>query len=258
MTISAESMRSLFTRGLDSGATVRVRRPGALYQLELPAFADDGDGATVYIRPRGNGELVVTDLGATRMRISYESSLTPTLDLELGKVARGHGYVLRDGAFECIVPAEELVPAVLGLLQLEAVSEQFVVKTRVRKQEASAFRESVVSLLEELFKGHVETAFTDPVRDPDGLFAVDAVVRTARKPMAIALVPNDLDAERAVSAKMTTQALLPGALWLAIPRDIDKLRTDSRRRLQKEYMPVVSEYSDERDLARARLIEFAA
>ena len=69
---TVDSLRDAFTTGLDAAARVRVRRPGSLFQVELPAYMGDGDAAAIYVRPGKNGSVILTDLGSTRTRISYQ------------------------------------------------------------------------------------------------------------------------------------------------------------------------------------------
>lgn len=255
---TADQLRQIFMKGLDAGATVRVRRPNSLFQLELPSYMGDGDGAQIYVRPRAGGKVLVTDLGATRMRISYESSVTPTLDHHLAKLAELHGFALDEGAFSAEVSASDLVPAALGLLQLEAVAERWSVKARVRQRETSRFRTEAFELLSELFPDRVEEQFSNPETDPDGLYTIDAVIHGTRE-LAIALVPNDVEGERAVSAKLMVESRLPeNTVWLAIPRNLEKLRTETRLRLIRSYMPLGNSLADDHEVIRAKLRNMAA
>lgn len=60
------------------------------------------------------------------------------------------------------------------------------------------------------------------------------------RPVAIATVPNDLEAERAISNKLHWEK--PERYrWLAIPRSIDSLQKKTRNRLMWAY-DIVPEY----------------
>ena len=115
---TAESLHLAFTSGLDGRARVRVRRPASLFQIDLPAFMGDGDGVAIYVRPAKGDTLVVTDLGSTRTRLSYQRKVTAELDEELGRLAEHQGLVFEDGEIRAVVPTGELLAASLGLLQV--------------------------------------------------------------------------------------------------------------------------------------------
>ena len=120
----AESLHNAFASGLDAAARVRVRRPGSLFQVELPAFMGDGDVAAIYVRPAKEERLLVTDLGSTRTRLSYTRKLTGELDEELGRIAEGQGLVFEDGEIRAEVASRDLLATALGLLQVEAQAER--------------------------------------------------------------------------------------------------------------------------------------
>jgi len=227
---TAESLRLAFTSGLDGRARVRVRRPASLFQIDLPAFMGDGDGVAIYVRPAKGDTLVVTDLGSTRTRLSYQRKVTAELDEELGRLAEHQGLVFEDGEIRAVVPTGELLAASLGLLQVEAQAEGLAVGSRRRAREASEFREKVLALLHEVFGNAMQEPFYDKATDPEALFKVDVLV-AAPKPLAIAVVPGDLDAERAVSAKLALQATVAPAKtrWIAIPRDMERLTSGRAR-----------------------------
>ena len=113
---TVESLHHAFASGLDAAARVRARRPGSLFQVELPAFMGDGDVAAIYVRPARGEKLLVTDLGATRTRLSYHRRVTPELDEELGRLAGHQGLAFEDGEIRAEVTTSDLLAASLGLL----------------------------------------------------------------------------------------------------------------------------------------------
>jgi len=252
-----ESLHRAFATALDSEASVRVRRPGRLFQVDLPAYMGDGDAAEIYVRPgRAEGSLVVTDLGSTRTRISYRREVDESVDAELARLAEPHGIELLDGELQVEVPANELFAATLGLLQVEAQAEQLAYVSRRRAREATQFRKQVLELLHELFReDQIEAPFFDEKNDEEALYKIDALIR-GKKPLGVAIVPGDLEAERAVGSKLVLEkTLIPDARWLAIPRDLERLGSRTRKRLLKHYYPAGSSF--ERDVVRKCLRDLA-
>lgn len=257
MTPTAETLRDAFATGLDAGARVRVRRPGSLFQVELPAFMGDGDVAAIYVRPGKNGSLVVTDLGSTRTRISYQRKPTGEVDEALAHLAELQGMHLEEGEIRTEVGARDLLAAALGLLQVEAQAERLAISSKRKTHEAAEFREHVLALLRDLFKGLVTEPYFDAKADPEALFKVDALVDT-KKPLAVALIPGDLDAERAVSAKLSLSKVAPPKTrWIAIPRDMERLTSKTRKRLNREYITAGSTFEEDRAIVGERLRDLA-
>jgi hypothetical protein len=109
-----------------------------------------------------------------------------------------------------------------------------------------------------VFGEKVRTPFFDRKADPEALYKVDAIVDGA-KPLAVALIPGDLDAERAVSAKLALQRTAsPKTRWIAIPRDMERLTSRTRKRLVREYIAAGSSFEEDRSIVEERLRDFAA
>ena len=256
---TAESLHHAFASGLDAAARVRVRRPGNLFQVELPAFMGDGDVAAIYVRPAEQDRLLVTDLGSTRTRLSYHRKLTGELDEELGRIAEHQGLVFEQGEICAEVATRDLLATALGLLQVEAQAERLAVGSKRRTHEAAEFRQQVLALLHQVFGDTMQEPFYDKESDPEALYKVDALVK-AVKPLAIVLVPGDLDAERAVSAKLALQGscFAPAKTrWLAIPRDMERLTSKTRKRLNREFLTAGSTFEEDRVIVEERLRDLA-
>lgn len=256
--MTADDLQRAFTAGLDHGARVRARRPGALFQVELPAYGSDGDSAPIYVKPGPGGSLIVTDLGSTRMRLGYSRRVTPEVDAELARLAGDQGLAFENGELRTEVSPRDLLAASLGLLQASAQAERLSVKAHRRSQEAETFREAVRELVAELFGKKVIGPYFDKKEDPEALYAIDAFV-PGKRPLALAFVPGDLDAERAISSKMKLKASTPPATrWVAIPRDLEKLTSRTRKRLVKEYVAAGSSFEEDRAVVGERLKDLAA
>jgi hypothetical protein len=253
---TAESLHEAFASGLDASARVRVRRPGSVFQVELPAFMGDGDAAAIYVRPGDGERIVVTDLGSTRTRLSYMRKPTGELDEELSQMASRQGLALVEGEIRAEVGMRELVAAALGLLQVEAQAETLATGSRRRTHEATEFRQQVLALLHELFGKKVREPYFDEKNDPEALYKVDAYI-AARRPLAVALVPGDLDAERAVGAKLALRETAPKVRWIAIPRDMERLASRTRKRLVREFITAGSTFAEDREIVGERLRDLA-
>ncbi|MGH7271774.1 MAG: DUF1828 domain-containing protein [Polyangiaceae bacterium] len=254
---TVESLHHAFAQGLDAAARVRARRPGSLFQVELPAFASDGDVAAIYVRPGSDGRLLVTDLGSTRTKVSYARTMTCEVDEELARLAEHQGLTFEEGEIRTEVSARDLLAAALGLLQVEAQAERLAVVSKRRSHEATQFRDDVLALLHDIFGDKMQKPFFDKKTDPEALFQVDALI-TAAKPLAVAVIPGDLEAERAVGAKLALAgAAPPKTRWIAIPRDMERLTSRTRKRLNREYLAAGSTFEEDREIVEERLRDLA-
>lgn len=244
--MTLDDLRNTLAAGFDASATVRVRRPGLIFQVELPAYLADGDAATIFVRPEGpEGQLTVTDLGNTVMRLSYTRTVSPAATDRLEKLARSHGFTFASGQFFRHVPAADLFPAALALAQLEAEAE-FAVKAPAPKGiTPERFREIVLDAIRSEFK-ETEVDYVDERSDPQHLYPVDAVIRR-RHPVAVAVVPLEIHAERAVSSKLWLaqhDGSLADAKWLALPRNMNALQRGTQGRLVAHYDVPMSRVED--------------
>jgi hypothetical protein len=241
------------------GEAVRVTaaRP-RLYQIELPAYMADGDVAQVFVDARDDGQLRVTDLGQTAMRLSYTRKASDSIDEALGRLAQTHGFKFDSGEFAAIVPIDELIAGAIGLLQIESAAEAASAAAATRGEQAETFKRTVRAELAQAFQAACTFDVTAD-DDPDGIFALDAVVRLARGALAISIVPNDLAAEQAVGTKPhVVSAIEDVRAWVAIPRDINSLQNRTRLRLMKEYIVPVPKYEDERGKLGNKIGPYAA
>jgi hypothetical protein len=259
------SLRDAYGANLDASVRVRARRPGAVFQVELPAFSSDGDVAPIFVRPGANeGEVVVTDLGTTRMRLSYHRTNPAEEERALARLAEAQGLRFEGGELCTPVAWSDLVAATLGLLQVEAQAESLFKTARIQRKRAARFRAAAHAIVVSVFGEAVQRDYVDE-NDSTGLYRVDAYVPaspTVRRPLAVSFVPGDVEAERAVATK---HALLhmgwggaPSVRWVAIPRDLERLRSATRRRVVNEF-DVACDAFDANEAALAdRLRDYAA
>lgn len=258
-TTTTDRIREALVRGLgDVG--VRVARPDRRFQLFVPAYALDGDGLQVFVEPVG-ADFLVTDLGATFMRASYAGELSRAQEDAVTDLARRQGLELEEGALRVTVREENLLAAVFGLVQtqvsVEAVVDQSRVPKRVRAEED--FRAIVREMLAEAFRGRVTFDKVDEA-DVEKDFPIDAYIE-GKHPVGLAIVANNLAAERAVGTKLqlAPTSRFRDVEWLSIPRDVAKLSPRTRSRLDRAYQPVVSAFeTSERGVVIERLRRRAA
>lgn len=258
---TAEWIRRAFTQSVDSAARVRSRRVG-LWQVDLPAYLADGDAPGIFVREMPDGILRVTDLGTTQMRVSYARPLSGEINAELARLAERQGLSFEGGELYVEVGASELLPAALGVLQVQAQADVTLASAiRRKRRESARFRSEAIDILRDLFGDRVESPYFDRAHDPEGLYSVDALIAARRDghPLAVALVPSELEAERAVSAKLALrQGVKPGTRWVAVPRDLDVLAKSAQKRLVREYLLLATSFDDQKDVVRARLKDLAA
>lgn len=195
---SSESLAETVSRGFGNAATLRVCRPGRLFQVEIPAFLPDGDGVQPYLEPADDGGIRVTDIGQTTMRLSYTREIDDAAQAALERVALRNGFVLEGGTLISDVEQKDIVPALFGLAQIQAVADAAIKPAKHRGPRAEEFREMVLAVLRGVFGADLEERV--PLPESPDLYEVDAILRVGR-PIAIFAVPNDLDAERAIACR---------------------------------------------------------
>lgn len=242
--MTPDELKSRLQAGFDSSASVRVRRPGLIYQIELPAFLADGDAAQIFVRTEApSGCVTVTDLGQTLMRLSYTRALSDPAVERLERLASAHRFSFQNGQFFRHVPFDELFAAALALAQLETEAELAIRAGAARALTGEQFRSMVLSAIRAVFPREATIGYHEEDQDPAGLFPVDAVVTRPGRPVGIAIIPSDIEAERAVSSKLWLAQhddLLRNAHWVALPRNLNGLTKGTKARLVGHYAtPVV-------------------
>lgn len=258
-TTTPDRIRAALRRGLGD-VVVHTTRPDRLFQLEIPAYALDGDGLQVYVEATRDG-FHVTDLGATFMRASYAGELTRVQEAEVEDLVRSQGLQVEDGALGVVVAEGELFAAVMGMVQAQVTVETAVSRAHAPKRARTEedFRAMVQELLRDTFASRV-TFDHGRSDDTDKDFAVDAFVEGPH-PLGVAIVANAVAAERAVGTKLSLINVAPftGATWLYIPRDAADLNQRTRRRLEREYEPVVTLFeASEKAVVSSRLLARAS
>lgn len=248
-------------QGFGDGVSVTARRPGRIYQITLPAYLSDGDGAFIYVRPAREGRVVMTDLGHTYTRLSYSRTITAAAERTLARLAERHGFQLDEGEICTEMPVDELLAGAMGLVQIESSAEAVITAAAKRGVRAEAFRAAVRDALKEIFPSKVEFDYRAP-DDPAGIYSLDALVATPVR-LAVSLVPNDLDAERAIGTKHALERSFAGTKhrWVAVPRNMNDLQERTRLRLANEMELAVGEYTEgtaEKFAARLRGMAYAA
>lgn len=256
--INASTIESALRAGFGETTKVRARRPGTIYQIEIPAYLADGDAAAIFVRPGGNGRVVMTDLGHTSMRLSYSRKLTPAVDEALDRLARRHGFTHTDGAIASEMPTSEVFAGAMGLLQIEAEAEASIATSIAKGANAESFRQTVRDAIRDAF-GAACTLDFHAEDDPQGLYSVDAMIKGSRTTLTVAITATDLDAERAVGVKLRLDPVLRMPhRWVALPRNINELREKTRLRLMKEHLVPIPKFDDERADFAKKLAALAA
>jgi hypothetical protein len=224
--------------GFGSTARVVTRRPGIIYQVELPAFLADGDAVTVFVRPEPDGHVVITDLGQTCMRLSYSRALTATVTDDIELLAARHGFKFNEGQIFARVEPKDLFAYAMALAQTEAEAEAHIRARAPREIGAERFKTAVRHVLREAFGPQAIFEYRSP-KDPEGLYVLDALVNRASGPVGIALVPSEADAERAVATKLILDSKLTPEVghlhWVALPRNLDSLPKKTQSRVEHAF-----------------------
>lgn len=235
--MSLEQIESMVREALGTSADVRARRP-RLFQVGVPAYFSDGDGANVFVREGEDGSLLISDQGATVMRLGYTREVTNKVEEDLSRLAAAHGFQLVDGELTARISKRELAGGVLGLVQVESEAEAAIQAAGSRRQQAETFRRTVREALKDIFRDRCVLDFSDPVVDPNHDYAIDAVIDGPRA-LGVYAVSNDAEADSALLRKIKLDPVLERRnhrrLWVAIPRDIAALGPRAQRKLLPEY-----------------------
>jgi hypothetical protein len=251
--MDAIELTTIFRAGFGENARVRARRPNVLFQLEIPAFLSDGDAAAIYVRPLADGSVLMTDLGHTCMRLSYEMNVGNRERAALERLAARHGFSLSEERIEAKVPMGELLAGAIGLIQIQSEAEATIAASIARGERSENFRAVVRSVLSEQFGDACILDYHEP-SDKDGIYKIDAYIRTPAMHLGVAIAANDIDAERAVSAKLHLVATLHDKnRWIAIPKDVNLFQDKTRKRLMREYLIPVPKYDDEKEQLTPKL-----
>lgn len=258
--LEVTEVTDILRAGFGTDASVRARRPGVLFQVNLPAYLADGDSVAVYIRPCADGRLTVTDLGHTCMRLSYSRKLTEEVLSTVADFAQRHGFSLEEERITATIQPADILGAALGMIQIQSEAEIAVARTVSRGKQSETFRKTVREVLGDIFKDKVEFDYHEP-SDKEGLYSIDALIRAPSVSIGVAIAPSTVEAERAVAAKMHLAGTLPAGgrrRWVAIPKDVSALDKKTQLRLMKEYLVPVPKFEDERDQIAPKLLELAS
>lgn len=255
--MNAESLAHTLAEGFRSNARVRVRRPNRIYQVELPAYLADGDAAQIFVVAEKGGAVQLSDLGMTRMRLSYRRTLGAADDGVLALLAERHGFSYTEGAFQTSVSPEELFAGALGLAQIQAQADAAVVAGRAKAERTERFKSVVREVLEAAFRDRIEFGYSDPTVDPAGLYPIDAVIHGGLD-LFVAVVPSDIEAERAVANRHFYEPNLKRRhRWAVVPRDLEALAARSRKRLLQAYLAPVPDFAEGRSRIPRELADLA-
>lgn len=255
MTMNADLITTTLRAGFGAETSVRARRPN-LFQIHLPAYFLDGDAAHIYVRPADDGMLEVSDLGHTLMRLTYTQKMSTKLEDSLERLARPHGFALREGSLVAMVKPDALLAASFGLAQLESQAEVTIVARAVRGVRAEKFKDLVREDLKRAFLDKVQFDYFDKKGDPEGVYKLDALI-TGGRTLGVAIVGGDIDAESAVNTKLHMVASMTNPRFAAVMRDVEELRAVTRKKLMKEYLAAVPAFEDEREAVPGKLRDLA-
>jgi hypothetical protein len=248
--LSTKILTQAIQAGFGDAVTISARRPGRIFQVTVPAYLPDGDAALLFVEPTGQEGIVrVSDLAHTMMRLSYTIDDEEDAAVRLEQFAARQGFDLVEGSLTASVPVGELLGALLGLAQVEATAEFALAAPALRGPRPEEFRAMVIEALRREFRDALELGVLPPGESSRD-FEVDAIVRQDR-PVAIAIVPTDLEAERAVGTRFKAKAL-DVKHWVAIPRDVEKLSRKTRERLTDAFFLAGSKYDESAVLPKLR------
>src|SRR5262245_18674976 len=121
--LEVADVSEILRAGFGAQATVRARRPGAIFQVNLPAYLADGDAVAVYLRPTADARLTMTDLGHTCMRLSHTRKLTGRILSTIAHLAQRHGFTLEEHRIAATIQREDVLGAALGMIQIQSEAE---------------------------------------------------------------------------------------------------------------------------------------
>lgn len=258
--IQIPELKKKIDLGLGQGWGLRAVRPGKVAQLSVPAYWADGDASAVYFQPsQMEGRVRVTDLAHTIMRYSYEHEVDSNAMHFFEGLAESNGFELeRQEIWAEIDEDTELVGAVLGMVQIQAQVDGYLTQ-KAQESTGSGTRENFRRLVLEALRAEFREALKEGVRSPHAEgFDLEAVLEIHERKLAVAPIPSDIEAERAVANRYHWAQHDEGRrlLWFAVPRDLNTLSTKTRSRLHEAYF-VQGEHYDE-DAMFSKIAQLAA
>jgi hypothetical protein len=97
--------------------SIRKKRPG-VYQLLLPIFHEDGDMIDLFITPKENGQLILSDYGLTLQRLSYSYDIdTENKERIFQKILSENSLIEDQGNISLPTTPENLYSDVMHITQ---------------------------------------------------------------------------------------------------------------------------------------------
>jgi len=258
--IRTDELSRALHEGFGASATVRPRRPGKLYQVDIPSYLADGDSAGVYVRPEEDGRVTLTDLGHTCMRLSYTRRLNERTDAAIRKLSERHGFQFFSGEIFATMPLQEITAGAIALAQIESSAESALTALTSRGVSGERFKKIVRDALREVVAEYCTFNYKSE-SDTEGLYAIDAAMTATPTWLGIAIVPSDIEAERAISNRLYISRELDAAKkkhrWLAILRDVNDLRDMTRKRLLQTYVSQIPVYEEQKGTLRDTIVNLA-
>jgi hypothetical protein len=191
------------------------------------------------------------------MRLSYtytKRDIDNASD-ELSAIVDRNGFTLNAGTIQCKAKENELVAAIFGLVQIQATADGVINRRSAKGIKAEEFRAMVLDALRVIFPDKVQADYQSP-DDREGLYRIDAFIDLAR-PVAVAAVPSDLEAERAIVNKLHVAPQCSKIKsWVAVTKNINSLGVKTRTRLLDAYTATVPELDT--NSLRNKITELAA
>jgi hypothetical protein len=228
---SESALRELLCEQWCSEAVITQDASGT--RLSLPVYEADGDAVTVWLKPSLGG-WVVSDMGTTLMRISYDMDIDL---LQTGQRARVLETILaetgirsQEGTLLTQVAEGELVSALLAFGQ--AIARIGDIKLWSKTRVASTFYDDLgIELARIVGAGQIYKDYVVPDLENGEDYPVDFYLSGGSRPLYVFGVPSG---DKAKLATIVLQRLAAAGLQfesLVVPADIATLPQRDLRRL---------------------------
>jgi hypothetical protein len=211
-------------RQFNDRVSIHERRPG-VFQVILPMFHPDGDLYELFLEDKDQDHCLITDLGLTLMRLSYNFDIDTDTKRQIFRKILAEGGAREDkGAIVLEVALDRLYPAILQYVKL--VTQVITMQLYRREVVRSLFYENLEEIVATKLSGFLVTRKLKPIEARPEL-EVDYVF-DAKRPLFVFGIKDGAKARLATIACLEVEKGAIPFRSLAVHEDFEALSPTDR------------------------------